>query len=117
MVERIKQGYSNQLTDFGAETLDAEKLAARLVRLHANALVFNVGGIYAWYPTQVPYHTINPLLKNGRDIVKEVVEACRKHSIRFIARYDFSKAVDQTYREHPEWFGAPEGESAANGSG
>ena len=91
-----------QISD--AETLDAEKLAARLVRLHANALVFNVGGIYAWYPTQVPYHTINPLLKNGRDIVKEVVEACRKHSIRFIARYDFSKAVDQTYREHPEWF-------------
>lgn len=91
-----------QVTD--ALDLDAERLAEQILELGANALVFNVGGIYAWYPTEIPYHTVNPLMAPGRDIVGEVVEACRKRDIVFIARYDFSKAADSVYREHPEWF-------------
>lgn len=91
-----------QITD--ALDLDAERLAEQVLELGANALVFNVGGIYAWYPTEVPYHTRNPLMRPGRDVVKEVTEACRKRDIVFIARYDFSKAVDRVYYEHPEWF-------------
>lgn len=91
-----------QVTD--ARVLDAGRLADQILELGANALVFNVGGIYAWYPTQVPYHTVNPVMQPGRDIVGEVAAACRKRDIRFIARYDFSKAVDNTYRQHPEWF-------------
>lgn len=91
-----------QITD--AVNLDAERLADQVLDLGANAIVFNVGGIYAWYPTKVPYHTKNPLMAPDRDIVGEMTAACRKRDIRFIARYDFSKAEDNTYRQHPEWF-------------
>lgn len=91
-----------QITD--AVNLDAERLAAQILDLGANALVFNVGGIYAWYPTKVPFHTVNPLMAPGRDLVGEVAEACRRRDVLFFARYDFSKAEDNTYRQHPEWF-------------
>lgn len=83
--------------------MDVERLVRDLKDLNADGLVFNVGGIYAWYPSQVPFHTVNPLLK-GRDLVGEVVEACHKAGILFIARFDFSKAEDATYFQRPEWF-------------
>lgn len=38
--------------------MEPEKIAAEMEDLGANVLVVNVGGIYAWYPTEVPFHTI-----------------------------------------------------------
>ena len=42
--------------------MDPEKIAADIEALGGNALVMNVGGIYAWYPTRLSYHTLNPYL-------------------------------------------------------
>jgi len=92
-----------QVTD--AKKIEPERLVASLVdECHADTLVFNVGGIYAWYPTKIPFHTINPHLEPGRDLVGEVLAECPKHDVRFIARVDFSKADDAVYHQHPEWF-------------
>lgn len=84
--------------------MDPERLVAQLKELNANGLAFNVGGIYAWYPTEVPYHTKNPLLPQDYDLVGSVIDLCHKNDIRFIARFDFSKAEDKTYYQRPEWF-------------
>ena len=84
--------------------MDTARLIHDIKELGADGLVFNVGGIYAWYPTDIPFHTINPLLPPGRDLVGEVAGACHKAGILFIARFDFSKAEDKTYYRHPEWF-------------
>lgn len=80
------------------------RLADQLAELGANTVVFNVGGIYAWYRTEVPYHTMNEYLPRESDLLMEVIEACHDRGLRFIARFDFSKAEDSVYLQRPEWF-------------
>lgn len=84
--------------------IEPERLAAQLEEMGANTVVFNVGGIYAWYRTAVDYHHANEQLPEGRDLLAEVIEACHKRGIRFVARFDFSKAADWIYLSRPEWF-------------
>ncbi|OXM83594.1 hypothetical protein CF651_25155 [Paenibacillus rigui] len=86
------------------DRIDPERLASQMKAMGANTIVFNVGGIYAWYPTQVKHHTVNEYLPSSFDLLQEVIEACHKHNIRFIARFDFSKAEDSVYLQRPEWF-------------
>ncbi|MEC0311497.1 hypothetical protein P4H67_32520 [Paenibacillus lautus] len=84
--------------------IDPPRLAAQLKEMGANAMVFNTGGIYAWYDTQIPYHTVNGYLPEGRDLLGELITACHLEELRFIARFDFSKADDSVYLRRPEWF-------------
>lgn len=84
--------------------MDPEKIARETEELGANTLVMNAGGIYAWYPSKIPFHHINEYLPKGRDLFSEIIEACHKRDIRVVARFDFSKAEDKTYQLHPEWF-------------
>ncbi|MDO3408985.1 hypothetical protein QWJ34_04325 [Saccharibacillus sp. CPCC 101409] len=86
------------------DKIDPARLAGQLEKLGANAVVFNVGGIYAWYETEVPHHTRNPFLPAGRDLLAEVIAELHKRDIRFIARYDFSKADDSVWLRRPQWF-------------
>ena len=81
-----------------------EKLAKETEDLHANVVVLNVGGIYAWYQSEVPYHHVNEFLPAGRDLLKELIDAFHARSIRFVARFDFSITDDTTYLAPPEWF-------------
>ncbi len=86
------------------DKIDPDKLAEQLEKMGANTVVFNVGGIYAWYPTQVPYHKQNEYLPRDRDLLGDVIDASHKRNIRFIARFDFSKAEDIVYQQKPQWF-------------
>jgi hypothetical protein len=91
--------------------LDPDEVMRQLKEdLHANCVVFNAGGIYAWYPTDVPSHIVNPHM-DGRDLLGESVGAAHKYGMRYIARVDFSKADDSIYHQHPEWFAVgPQGQ-------
>lgn len=42
--------------------IDPERLAKQLKEMCANTVVFNVGGIYAWYRSEVPFHHVNEFL-------------------------------------------------------
>ncbi|GBF78080.1 hypothetical protein PA598K_06683 [Paenibacillus sp. 598K] len=84
--------------------IDPQQLARQIKEMGANAMVFNVGGIYAWYPTRVPYHTVNEHLPQHTDLLREVIDACHAQGIRFIARFDFSKAEDRVFLQRPQWF-------------
>lgn len=96
--------------------LDPDEVMRQLKEeLRANCVVFNAGGIYAWYPTSVPFHFINPFME-GRDLLGEAVEAAHEYGMKFIARVDFSKADDSAYHQHPEWFVKdPQGQPRAIG--
>lgn len=86
------------------DKIDAEELMKQLKdRLKADVVVFNAAGIYAWYPTKIPFHNINPFMGN-RDILKEVIESAHRFGIRFIARTSIGHAEDWIYHQHPEWF-------------
>lgn len=86
------------------DKIDPEQLAQQIADLGGNTLVFNVGGIYAWYDTAIPFHVKNGYLPEGRDLVKEAIEACHRRNIRFVARADFGKAQDSVYLKKPQWF-------------
>jgi hypothetical protein len=96
--------------------LDPDEVMRQLSEeLHANCVVLNAAGIYAWYPTRVPFHFVNPFM-DGRDLLGGAVEAAHKYGMKLVARVDFSKADDSIYQQHPEWFVKdPQGQPRAMG--
>lgn len=84
--------------------IDPRKLAGQMKEMGATTLVFNVGGIYAWYPSKVDGHKVNEYLPQDFDLLKEVIAACHEQGIRFIARLDFSKTEDIVFLRKPQWF-------------
>lgn len=95
-----------------------EEIAGSVERAGANAVVLNVGGIYAWYDSKVPFHHINEYLPDGEELLEKILECCHRRDIAVIGRFDFSKAEDVAYLQHPEWFvQTVEGRPVAYGSG
>lgn len=84
--------------------MDAAKIAQETQDMHANTLVINVGGIYAWYPSKVRYHHVNEFLPQDKDLLQCLIDECHKRGIRVVARFDFSKTDDYVSQERPEWF-------------
>jgi len=91
-----------QVKDTGK--MDPAKIAQEIYDMGGNVLVMNVGGIYGWYPSKVPYHTVNPYLPQGFDLLERMIEECHKRGVRLVARYDFSKTSDNVYQRRPQWF-------------
>jgi len=95
--------YHPNMREVEAEDFDVKCFIADCKSLHAEAIVFSTGGIYAFYQTQVPYHVKSPNMKD-RDLLKEVIEEARANGIKVIARFDFSKARKNLLELRPEWF-------------
>ncbi len=83
--------------------LDVRRFVEDSLAINAEAVVFSSGGIFAFYPSEVPYHYISPVI-GDRDLLQEVVQGAHARGLKVIARVDFSKARDDVYAEHPEWF-------------
>jgi len=84
--------------------LDAARLVQQVADLGANALLFGMGGIRAYYPTKVPFHYPSPFLPPGRDLFGEVLREAHKRGIRVIGRFVLSKSQKEAFDAHPEWF-------------
>jgi hypothetical protein len=74
-----------------------------LRRRRANVYAVNGGGLLAFYRSDVPFHHPNPAL-GGRDLLKEIVDACHAAGIRVVARMDFRGARRDLFEAHPDWF-------------
>jgi hypothetical protein len=83
---------------------DPLALAREAARFKANVLHINMGGITATYPTQVPFHTRSPFLREGSDFFGEALNEAHRLGLRVVARFDFSKARRAAFEAHPEWF-------------
>ena len=81
--------------------MDLEAYVAALVDCRAEVVLFNVGGIVANYPTELPFHYRNPHMQG--DFTGEVVRRLHAAGIRMIGRFDFSKVNEAIAREHPDW--------------
>lgn len=88
-----------RLTD---ASLDPEALASEARAFGATAITFNVGGIFAFYPTELPLQARNPLLT--RDLTGDMLQAARREGLRMVGRYDLSKGTRLAYKAHPDWF-------------
>ncbi|NHN32512.1 hypothetical protein [Paenibacillus agricola] len=87
-----------------AVKIKPKELAEQVYNMGADALIFNVGGIYAWYPSEIKYHNHGDFLAEYPTLLEEVIDECHKKGMKFIARFDFGTAVDYIYDDHPEWF-------------
>lgn len=82
--------------------LDPGALARQVRDFGASVITFNVGGIYAFYPTELPLHARNPYL--SKDLTGEMLAAAHAEGLRMIGRFDLSKGTRIAYEAHPEWF-------------
>jgi hypothetical protein len=88
-----------RLTD---ASLDPDALARQVREFGATALTFNVGGIFAFYPTKLPLQARNPRL--ARDLTGAMLESAHREGLRMVGRYDLSKGTRVAYEAHPDWF-------------
>lgn len=72
-------------------------------RTHVDAIVINAGGIYAYYPTEIPYHERSRWL-GERDLFGELVAAAKELGLRVLGRIDPGSAGEALYLRHPDWF-------------
>lgn len=82
--------------------LKPELLARQVREFGASAITFNVGGIFAWYPTELSLQARNPYLTG--DLTGAMLEAAHEEGLRMVGRFDLSKGTRIAYEAHPEWF-------------
>lgn len=90
-----------------APEYDADKFIDFALRNHANAVIINGGGLRAFYPTQVPGHTVVEGLTG--DIVSDVCERASAVGLKVLARVDFRAGSEAAFTRNPEWFARDEG--------
>ena len=81
--------------------MDVDRYVQEIKDFRATVVLFNVGGIVANYPTDLPYHYRNTFMKG--DLVGTVLERLHKEGIRVIGRFDFSKINEKFAAAKPEW--------------
>ncbi len=84
--------------------LDPKQLIDQVAAFDANVLLVQLGGISAFYPSQVQYHYVSPYLPKGHDTFGEVLKEAHARGIRIIGRFDLSKTHKDAFDAHPEWF-------------
>ena len=89
------------LREIDAIDFDVEEYVAHIKDFGANAVLINVGGIVANYPTELEFHYRNPNLKF--DMIGRVVERLHQEGIRVVGRFDFSKINEKFAAQKPEW--------------
>lgn len=68
-----------------------------------DAVLVNVTGMLAFYPTQVPFHRRSRYL-GGRDLFGECCTAAKKRGIRVIGRLSPDLQWEEVLAQRPEWF-------------
>ena len=81
---------------------DQKALAKETRAFGADVLLYNIGGIYAFYPTKLPLHAVNPYMKG--DALGAALEAAHAEGLSLVGRFDMSKATRIAYEAHPDWF-------------
>ena len=71
-------------------------------RTRSDAVCLSAGGCVAYYPTEVPFHHRSKWL-NGKDVVGELIEGCRKLDMTVVVRTDPHATYDDVKAAHPDW--------------
>jgi hypothetical protein len=78
------------------------EIARAIKEFGGNAIVSNIGGIVAFYPTALEFHRKSPYL-NG-DFVRDMIDASHDADLAYFGRFDTTKAWKNAYDAHPDWF-------------
>lgn len=87
---------------------DAQQPATEFVQQVADAkmnlLCLTVGGSFAFYPSNIPYHEWAPGISRENDFIGKITSEAKAKNIRIGARFDFSKQSAEAVKANPGWF-------------
>ena len=98
----VRWGQTN-ITEMDPERYDINWWRGYWRRTRTQGVIINAGGIVAYYPTRVRWHRQAEHL-NGRDLFGELCHAAHEDGLAVFARMDSSKAHEDFYHAHPDWF-------------
>lgn len=98
----FRWGQTN-ITEIDPQRYDIPWWRSYWKQTQTEGVIINAGGIVAYYPSQVPYHH-QALYLNGRDLFGELCHAAHADGLAVFARMDSSKARQDLYEAHPDWF-------------
>jgi hypothetical protein len=81
--------------------MDIDAYVKSITDASANAVLLNVGGIVANYPTRLSNHFRNPFMEG--DLAGELISRLQAKGIRVFGRFDFSKVNESIAAENPGW--------------
>ncbi len=85
-----------------ARGLDVGRLLDETVDYGADVVVPNAGGIVSWYPTALPFQTVNPYLEG--DFLGDMTREAHRRGLKVWARLDLSKTDERVFERWPGWF-------------
>jgi hypothetical protein len=98
----LRWGQTN-LTEIDPERFDLAWWREYWKRTQVQGVIVNAGGIYAYYPSRFTLHHRAARLGN-RDLYGEIARAAHEDGLAVLARMDSSRAREDLYRAHPDWF-------------
>jgi len=72
-------------------------------RTQVQGVIINAGGIFAYYPSRVPFHHRAASL-GDRDLYGELASAAHEDGLAVLARMDSNRTHEDCWRAHPDWF-------------
>ncbi|WP_110587996.1 beta-galactosidase [Microbacterium suaedae] len=95
--------------------MDAGAAVDAAIDCGADTWLLNAGGILSFHPSDLPFQTREPLLRErpSGDLFGDAVAAAHAKGVKVIARFDMSKLPARIADENPEWLyrdvdGAPQ---------
>ncbi|MGC8791922.1 MAG: beta-galactosidase [Bryobacteraceae bacterium] len=100
---RVCRWGQTNITEQDPERYDIDWWRKFWKRTAVQAVIINAGGIVAYYPSKFPLHYRAKFL-GDRDLFGELVETAHRDGIYVMARMDSSRAGEEFYRAHADWF-------------
>jgi hypothetical protein len=100
---RTRRWGQTNITEIDPARYDVAWWRGQWRRTRTQGVVVNAGGIFAYYPTAVPFHRRAARL-GDRDLFGELCRAAHEDGLAVFARMDSSSAHEDCYHAHPDWF-------------
>jgi hypothetical protein len=91
------------ITELDPARYDIARWRGYWKRTEIQGVIINAGGIYAYYPSRFPLHR-RPQTLGDRDLYGDLARAAHDDGLAVLARMDSSRAHEEYYRAHPDWF-------------
>src|ERR1019366_4428808 len=97
----LRWGQTN-ITEIDPQRYDIPWWRQHWRRTQVQGVIFNAGGIVAYYPSKFPLQYRASGL-GDRDLYGELASAAHEDGLAVLARMDSSRVHEDFYRAHPDW--------------
>lgn len=100
---RVRRWGQVNITENNAGNMDVDFWRKYWRETEVQGMIFNAGGVVAYYPTKIPYHHVAGSMGN-RDLFGDLAQACKEDGIVLCARLSYGYANVDILKAHPNWF-------------